>query len=108
MEHTPGPWTLKFESDGFTVTAETGYGNERIALVSEDTGDFNEREADMGEANARLIAAAPALLDVLEEIHQRLDYVDQTPSANSFHHVLECRDIAQAAIAQAKGTRVQS
>ena len=64
MEHTPGPWRVGqlVQNDGsMAIMAE-----ERVALAD----DFETPE---GEANARLIAAAPALLSALEHIGSILD-----------------------------------
>lgn len=88
-EHTPGPW--KFESR--PVFGEF--------YVRQDPKDWNERgyqlicslpatkPNDMFRANARLIAAAPELLDalrlvhdkVLTEYHSRDSYVRQQVEA---------------------------
>lgn len=53
MTHTPGPWRTYRYGDAFTVGTPEG---ERIA-------DNLERGRDNGEANARLIAAAPEVTD---------------------------------------------
>lgn len=55
-QHTKGPWReLKIDGDWKRVIiADDSYGNDTIALTQ--------------EANARLIAAAPDLLEVLKEV----------------------------------------
>ena len=54
-KHTPGPWkTTHSEVNGYRVSDSTGWG---VAVVLKDTND---------EANARLIAAAPQMLEALE------------------------------------------
>lgn len=54
--HTPGPWQVMADSDSFFEIGRNNGG--RFALVSgKDTLE--------GEANARLIAAAPELLAAL-------------------------------------------
>ena len=54
-KHAPGPWkTTHSEVSGYRVSDSTGWG---VAVVLKDTND---------EANARLIAAAPQMLEALE------------------------------------------
>ena len=64
-QHSPGPWT-EWQSGIFDVDGNI------IATVSQD-GQWNwiegsNVECAPGEANARLIAAAPELLDALQEL----------------------------------------
>ncbi|KKL59703.1 hypothetical protein LCGC14_2212630 [marine sediment metagenome] len=54
MEHTPGPWTISLSRAGLTISL----GQWDIAHIL-----GQGRKAD---ANARLIASAPALLEALE------------------------------------------
>lgn len=69
-QHTPGPWALK----GYLVGDKQGhrsiYGpkpwGSGSAKVAQTQG---VRPAAENEANARLIAAAPELLEALEELH---------------------------------------
>ena len=60
-EHTPGPWTFKPHEMGTFVRCEKGY------IIS---GPVNERPGH--EANARLIAAAPDLLEALKNVCTQL------------------------------------
>lgn len=82
--HTPGPWTARKHTDtkGWTVSA----GNS-IASV---------KPRPEAEANARLIAAAPELLEALKEIRE---------ACCSGMGSLPAADIkrAQAAIEKAEG-----
>ena len=55
--HTPGPWHLAGDSEGTMVTAD---GGEQIAMWPPQGGTIEQC------ANARLIAAAPDLLDALK------------------------------------------
>jgi len=66
--HTPGPWTIY---EGTHVMS----GNRLVA----NTGGYQSNFADdltMNKANARLIAAAPELLEALEAIakHDGVDH----------------------------------
>lgn len=58
FKHTPGPWNCK----GYP-TVSAGKGKGMITKVLERFMNKEEREA-----NARLIAAAPELLDMLVEL----------------------------------------
>lgn len=63
-KHTPGPWHLNtLETVPYTIHAHRGC----VAEVSR--GTMNEVSADEIEANARLIAAAPELLEALIKIY---------------------------------------
>ena len=66
-QHTPGPWRVRKDGAG------------RLAGVSDETRKFDcfvwggvAVDADLMEANARLIAAAPELLEALKEAHAEL------------------------------------
>lgn len=91
-KHTPGPWSAK-------PSADTGYGDPEWApfqiesdewIVAVAIGDVDDLNA---EANARLIAAAPDLLEALSELIE----------ANSFYFKPgnPWGDKARAAIAKA-------
>jgi hypothetical protein len=56
-KHTPGPWTAKANLD---VVDSNG---ERVARLASTRGKY-----EYEEINARLIAAAPELLDALQEL----------------------------------------
>ena len=58
--HTPGPWEIN-ERHGGVIYIE-GVGN-TVAICHDDGFDIDHAEA---EANARLIAAAPQMLEALE------------------------------------------
>jgi hypothetical protein len=75
-KHTPGPWTYSGDSDGdFIVWAGEGFlanvGGSFINAVVEDP----QKELvafDCEQANARLIAAAPELLEACKRAVQLL------------------------------------
>jgi len=70
-KHTPGPWqhSAKLSASenhrGFTVWNSDGWG-----LADVQPADEDGRE---GEANARLIAAAPELLEALQAVVSQLE-----------------------------------
>ncbi|MBE3138141.1 MAG: hypothetical protein IMZ43_12240 [Thermoplasmata archaeon] len=59
MKHTPGPW--KICDDGINVYAEPD-----IAITNQDHPCAPDQ--DEAEANARLIASAPELLDICKDL----------------------------------------
>ena len=88
-KHTPGPWKAEYEEYGEEIWF--GGGNCGTWYVGPcylgGDGDDPEKKVVM-DANARLIAAAPDMLEALEW------YADDTSSQG---------DIARAAIAKARG-----
>lgn len=66
-KHTPGPWTVEPPSEQtphIWITAPTSSGVAKIETCNYDDGQ-GERLIDEDFANARLISAAPDLLDAL-------------------------------------------
>lgn len=57
FKHTPAPWTLGYSRDGKVALVNNG----RVAEVELDDNQD-------GEANAKLIAASPTMLQTLERI----------------------------------------
>jgi hypothetical protein len=60
-KHTPGPWTVQPYGDGDSLVIHSD-GNTRVCFMA--TPGDSPRAFPKIEANARLIAAAPDLLDV--------------------------------------------
>lgn len=96
-QHTPGPWRLCRDSmhfdtlttvEGGAVGAKKPFGVQMIVQVG---GDSNIIEA---EANARLIAAAPRLLELLIEL---VDMEGPQPGTSAWGNK------ARATIAKATG-----
>ena len=90
--HTPGPW-------GIEVSTNMGHTVRVVAKVGRDgIGDDICRLGDVTkpghEANARLIAAAPELLEALETI---MSYPSSAPATHLFR--------AESAIRAAKGSK---
>lgn len=99
--HTPGPWVYRFRSNG--VTVETEECETPIALVNPTVGRGNV------DADARLISAAPGLLDackmlVLLDSTREIDCGNcNTPKAIGC--IPGCPvGLAKNAIAKAEGT----
>jgi len=71
IKHTPGPWRF-VAGDDYHIEARTYPTSYPHRCKDDDTGPYlatvyvataGNRTADFGEANARLIAAAPDLLE---------------------------------------------
>lgn len=91
--HTPGPWTTEANPfDNRTSHAHIVWGANfhGVALVG-----FRDTDPDADAANARLIAAAPDLLDSLE---LALPMIDRYASGSA-----TVIDTIRTAIAKAKG-----
>lgn len=93
--HTPGPWRLEVGKDNLnTITDEPIYGGIYSAPTEDSEGWAIARVwSDYGnaEADARLIAAAPELLEALEQALQLIN--NQSALAEKM----------RAAIAKARG-----
>lgn len=95
-KHTPGPWVI-----------ENGYDGEGQCIVSTDTeyGDCVcitkslDQDFEGNEANARLIAAAPEMLEALETLSRQLVRLGTGVQA----HLQDELKRAQAALSKARG-----
>ncbi len=86
--HTPGPWSF----DGLNRLGSYRIKNEKRSLADVYGWEIDAKKE--GEANARLIAAAPDLLEALEDIQMEL----QVHLANNLPnlHRTVCAVIAKA------------
>ncbi len=90
-KHTPGPWR-EGERGMIEAASREGTLSEAVGAVAFVYGPFDPH----GRANAKLISAAPDLLDALEEYHRvasAVPYAQWTPAMHK----------AQDAIAKARG-----
>ena len=95
MSHTPGPWRWKLEEFGsYRLIAKDGT---KVADDGSADGEYGGWMNDPKEPNARLIAAAPDLLEALELAHAMLS------GANMNVNVVEKK--VRAAIAKARGEK---
>jgi hypothetical protein len=100
FKHTPGPWKIRFMGsgaieDGFFVEAknnnkpELGYG---IEIMMEDAGDHNGYPLEQRLADAKLIAAAPELLEALQNL------INKNPMHEGYHQaILKASDVIKKA-----------
>ena len=104
--HTPGPWVLDPRGFGAVRTAAheagrqyaNGWGLPQVALA---VGLPEHRPEGEQQANARLIAAAPALLAALEDVMPFVNFVPFDVEKTA--HGLAVIEAARAAIALARG-----
>lgn len=106
-KHTPGPWeysahlTASENHRGFSVSAPTHRPSLHRILIADVIP--MDRDGAEGEANARLIAAAPLLLDALK------DMVDWMPLPRERDHPGRVViDKARDAIRKARGEEAGS
>jgi hypothetical protein len=90
-KHTPGPWGFIYEHKRFTIDAPSlPVGQRDVAMTFGGT--------DQNEADARLIAAAPELLECLQYL------IQGKPGEAQFDRFYDERvKAARAAIAKATG-----
>jgi len=89
-KHTPGPW--RYEEFGPNVIIKATK-NPMLSVVH----SLYQESREQTEANAHLIAAAPELLEALENLLK----VHEGEGGTQYH----AGDMARAAIAKAKGER---
>lgn len=101
-KHTPGPWTLgSTRNQGRYISGE-GWAELAHVVTVLSYGNGSLRKDHTGEANARLIAAAPELLAVLEALANTAD--NALEDAAGYRHALRMSiTTARAAIAKARG-----
>ena len=105
-QHTPGPWAIAYMSQSdythLYITHDSQTRSQIIADLHCPVSINSEGETYSNEnkqANARLIAAAPELLEALEACER---YIHATMSDDNLAGIHEA-DFARAAIAKAKG-----
>lgn len=98
-QHTPGPWKIK----GADIVGERyvcELFNWSVEPCAPQYSEINAAFEAEHNANARLIAAGPELLEALKQATRELERIDGGDDANPS---LEVIDIARAAIAKAEG-----
>lgn len=98
-KHTPGPWRAFLNKGVIGVAPANGqYRAGDIAICSDHDSRRTNEEA---MANARLISAAPDMLEALEALHDEIDEYQRINNLGGHdNHVMKQ---ARAAIAKAKG-----
>lgn len=106
--HTPGPWTFSKDDQlgdtRFYIAQEEGapytpdYSDVATLIAETCSGD----RVRVQEANARLIAAAPELLEALQRLIPHAHFMTMCATAED-HIVVAAVDRARDAIAKATG-----
>lgn len=104
-QHTPGPWTLgeSWISDDHIAIDAPSHGELASVVISMEDANPGEQFQEL-EANARLIAAAPELLEALDMLLRATVDDDLSHGITLTEAEQEARDIALAAIAKTTGT----
>ena len=100
-QHTPGPWSLSPSFDRVERRVQHGDNPPLVWGIASGINSAHPDYLPRAEqiANARLIAAAPELLDALSDL---LDRIERSPTLLP-HISADTRDAARAAIARATG-----
>lgn len=93
-KHTPGPWEI-------TVNNYDHYGIHQAGMNGMAIIWINKQHSEMDDANARLIAAAPELLEALRQAADELDAIMNQKGHTAKTRAI--RDTSYAAIAKAQG-----
>lgn len=101
-KHTPGPWEVERSEGGYEQAWVKG--SKRIIVTVHGrtrTSNVFTRLNDEDLANARLIAAAPEMLEALKLIRKRQFLVERT--ADAVHLPADVAAAVEAAIVKAEG-----
>lgn len=106
-KHTPGPWYAFWNENFWQInTSSDEFQNMAVGDVCESSEiyDKNHKPHDHSEANAKLIAAAPDLLEALEGLLDRYTSLVSCGDCGYWNAEVEEEVIAsRAAIAKARG-----
>jgi hypothetical protein len=98
---TPGPWQIQPLDQDFLIVHSDRELRSHIARLQWST--LCEEHGSL-EANACLIASAPSLLSVLQQISDDVEAWSDSGDSELFHERMHANaDDARAAIAKAKG-----
>jgi hypothetical protein len=101
IKHSAGPWSIVEHNWSDTGIVGT---NDYICLLKTYEDDATGRDETVA-ANARLIAAAPALLEALRGMLEVYGVREVTAFNNATLTEVELCDMARAAIAKATGSQ---
>jgi hypothetical protein len=94
-EHTKGPWEISKIGNNY---------DQYVVYAEADTRGANIVNTVEGEANARLIAAAPDLLEACKKLLTASQILDgsELPTAKDIQYFLDCCEETQSAISKAE------
>lgn len=113
--YTKGPWEYEWSTSPYYSDGEVISGDKKIAIVcGSNYGEWRDAD-DCGEAefqaNAALIAAAPDLLEALEQLFRIGDVYPSAIEHDAYGEeggkmdLEQWTDLAKAAIAKARGEK---
>lgn len=103
--HTPGPWEVRHESADPCWAVVCALGGRIVANVNSETGPDIPPLVSIKmptDANARLIAAAPDLLEAAKRLLENADDRDETHDEETGEEYNDWKDLRDA-IAKAEG-----
>lgn len=96
LKHTPGPWKLGKKTNSINeIQTESGWSIANVKRRSSGPRGLPE-QLDRDEANARLISAAPELLEALLRARHRLNKLEEIGAKSESTLELVERAIAKA------------
>ena len=103
IRHTPGPWEAVIQPGCHAVIASLSGGPKAVAIIGNNTPD--DGNEPMRFANARLIAAAPELLDALDGLAAQVMPLWAELDIDGFRHsaLKEAYDFACKVAGKAQG-----
>lgn len=100
-QHTPGPWTAVY-SPGMKGPGVHIRPHKNTLDIAYANSSDNERP----EADARLIAAAPTMLETLEQVKELLEGIDADRlSTSEFKDMERADELLAKAIKRARGEK---
>ncbi len=100
MSHTPAPWkAIHNDEEDWSVIKTEGKPSIGTLFICEHVSQGH----DDGESDAKLIAAAPELLDALEKVQAYQIEAEIGSLANAQRMFFELKPIVESAIKKAKG-----
>jgi hypothetical protein len=100
--HTPGPWEVCSDGAGWYIEAMPEREHSLAHISSPEWQESPDTSIDEAEANARLIASAPELLEACKMIVEYDEDVEE--SGGEFLRLyIKALNAARAAIAKATG-----
>jgi len=83
VKHTPGPWW----TNGYNIMA--GPNDRNLASRAPGWPTDSPQEREEGKANARLMAAAPEMLEALKRVCSEVDIVAYTSVLKTVYEAVE-------------------
>lgn len=110
LKHTPAPWQLStteewnYNRHGCLMV---GGGDDGSMIVADIRTRFSDVSSESESANARLIAAAPDLLDALMQATILLKHAHDDANALESQYAVETADAMGAALTKAIGEKAE-